>query len=281
MPDPCMARRLPGAILWPRAARTAMAAMRFSLCKDPRSPVAPSRIPYLCGKCHQEGTPVQRQREIHESNIIENYSESMHGAALLQKGLIVTATCVSCHTAHQILPHTDARSSIARQNIAATCTKCHAQIEAVHRKVIKGELWEKELHVLPACVDCHQPHKVRKVFYDQGMSNPDCLRCHERTEIKAAKDGRSLYVDESELSHSMHVKQACSQCHIGVTPSRLRPCETITQKVDCGSCHVRSRAAISAEHARAALRQERQPMPPPAWNATAPTAPAERRIRRR
>ncbi len=206
--------------------------------KDPRSPVAPSRIPYLCGKCHQEGTLVQRQREIHESNIIENYSESMHGAALLQKGLIVTATCVSCHTAHQILPHTDARSSIARRNIAATCTKCHAQIESVHRKVIKGELWEKEQHVLPACVDCHQPHKVRKVFYDQGMSNPDCLRCHERREIRAAKDGRSLYVDASELSHSMHVKQACSQCHIGVTPSRLRPCETITQKVDCGSCHV-------------------------------------------
>jgi len=206
--------------------------------KDPRSSVAPSLIPYLCGKCHQEGTPVQRQREIHESNIIENYSESMHGAALLQKGLIVAATCVSCHTAHQILPHTDPRSSIARKNIAATCTKCHAQIESVHRKVIRGELWEKEAHVLPACPDCHQPHKIRQVFYDQGMADKDCLRCHERKEIKSAGDGRSLYVDASELSHSMHARQACSQCHIGVTPSRLRPCETITQKVDCSTCHV-------------------------------------------
>jgi cytochrome b subunit of formate dehydrogenase len=205
--------------------------------KDSRSSVTPSRIPYLCGKCHQEGTPVQRQREIHESNIVENYSESMHGAALLQKGLIVAATCVSCHTAHQILPHTDPRSSIARKNIAATCTKCHAQIESVHRKVIRGELWEKEAHVLPSCPDCHQPHKIRKVFYDQGMANADCLRCHERKDIKAAGDGRSVYVDASELDHSMHVKQACSQCHIGVTPSRLRPCETIVQKVDCGSCH--------------------------------------------
>ncbi|MBZ5498439.1 MAG: hypothetical protein LAP85_18730 [Acidobacteriia bacterium] len=205
--------------------------------KDPGSAVAPGRIPYVCGKCHQEGTLVQRQREIHESNILENYSESMHGEALLKKGLTVTATCVSCHTAHQILPFTDSRSSIARKNIAATCTKCHAQIEAVHRKVIKGELWEKELHVLPACVDCHQPHKVRHVFYDQGMANAECLRCHEGKGIKSSKDGRPLTVDASELSHSMHVKQACSQCHIGVSPSRLRPCETITQKVDCGSCH--------------------------------------------
>ena len=31
-------------------------------------------------------------------------------------------------------------------------------------KVIRGELWEKQANALPACVDCHQPHKVRKVF---------------------------------------------------------------------------------------------------------------------
>jgi cytochrome b subunit of formate dehydrogenase len=205
--------------------------------KDPNSAVAPARIPYVCGKCHQEGTPVQRQREIHESNILENFTESMHGEALVRKGLIVAATCVSCHTAHNILPHTDPASSIARQNIAATCTKCHAQIEAVHIKTIKGELWEKELHVLPACVDCHQPHKIRRVFYEQGMSNDECLRCHNRKDLKASEDGRSMYVDAEELSHSMHVKQACTQCHIGVSPSGLRPCETISQKVDCAACH--------------------------------------------
>ena len=205
--------------------------------KDPRSPVQPSRIPYLCGQCHSEGTQVMRQRTIHQSNIVTNYSESIHGDALMNKGLVVAATCVSCHTAHSILKHTDPRSSIARANIAATCSKCHAQIEAVHRKVIDGKLWEREAHVLPACPDCHEPHKVRKVFYDQGMANRDCLHCHERRDIKATKDGRSLYVDSLALAGSMHVKQACSQCHTGVTPSHLRPCETLTEKVNCASCH--------------------------------------------
>ena len=205
--------------------------------KSPRSPVAAQRIPFVCGKCHREGAPVQLQRNIHQANILENYSESIHGEGLLKKGLIVTATCVSCHTAHDILPHTDPASSIARKNIAATCSRCHVLIEEVHQKVIKGALWEKEQHVLPACVDCHQPHKARRVFYDQGMANRDCLRCHERREIKA-KDGRTLYVDAEELSRSSHSKQACSQCHTGVTPSRVRACETLTQKVDCGSCHV-------------------------------------------
>ena len=31
---------------------------------------------------------------------------------------------------------------------------------------------------------------------------------------------------------------ACSQCHAGVNVSKQRPCETITAKVDCASCHI-------------------------------------------
>ncbi|MFI5252632.1 MAG: cytochrome c3 family protein [Bacteroidota bacterium] len=205
--------------------------------KDKNSPVSPLKVPFLCGKCHEEGTRVTKERVIHQDHILENFSESIHGEGLLKKGLIVAPNCASCHTAHSILPHTDPNSSIARKNIAATCTKCHAQIEVVHRKVIKGELWEKQANVLPACVDCHQPHKIRKVFYDQGMADKDCMRCHENKELKASGDGRSLFVQVDEVSSSRHSKIACSQCHSGVNASHLRPCETISQKVDCSSCH--------------------------------------------
>ncbi len=205
--------------------------------KDPNSAVAPIRVPFVCGQCHREGTPVQLNRDIHQDNILENYSESIHGEGLLRKGLSVAASCTSCHTAHQILPHTDPASSIARRNIARTCTQCHVQIEAVHRKTIKGALWEKEAHVLPACVDCHQPHKARKVFYTQGMADADCLRCHTQEGIRAKKDGRSLNVNADELVRSRHSKVACSQCHSEVNASRVRPCETITRKVDCSGCH--------------------------------------------
>ncbi|MGE5862078.1 MAG: multiheme c-type cytochrome [Ignavibacteria bacterium] len=204
--------------------------------EDLKSLVAPLNIPVLCGKCHKEGTPVQSQRKIDQTNIIENYSESIHGEGLLKKGLIVTATCTSCHTAHDILPHTDQKSSIARSNIANTCAKCHAEIELVHRKVIKGELWEKEANVLPACVDCHQPHKARKVFYNQGMADLDCLGCHDNKNIKSS-DNHSLFVDYTLIKNSRHANITCSQCHSGVSPSHLRPCDSIVQKVDCSSCH--------------------------------------------
>jgi len=204
---------------------------------DPASPVYPLNIPFTCGRCHREGAPVQRQRVIHQSNIVDNYTESIHGEGLLRAGLIVSANCTSCHTAHFILPHTDARSSIARENIAATCARCHVQIESVHQQVIRGELWEQEADVLPACVDCHPPHTIRRVFYVQGVADSECLECHTKPDIVASEDGRSLSVDAGELKESQHAQTTCSQCHSGVNPSRRRPCSTLTEKVDCSSCH--------------------------------------------
>ena len=75
--------------------------------KDPRSLVAAMKVPFVCGQCHREGTPVQTSRNIPEHDILENYSESIHGEGLLKKGLVVAANCASCHTAHSVLPHTD------------------------------------------------------------------------------------------------------------------------------------------------------------------------------
>jgi hypothetical protein len=213
--------------------------------KAHNSAVAPMKIPFLCGQCHREGSPVQLQRNIPQDRILENYSESIHGEGLLKKGLVVAATCVSCHSAHRILPHTDPRSTISRQNIANTCTQCHAEIETVHRKIIRGELWEKQAHVLPACVDCHQPHEIRRVYYDFGMADKDCLECHDNPNLVASDDGRSLFVNYDELKHSRHTNMACSQCHTEVNVSHKRPCETIKSKVDCSSCH----AEIGSEYA--------------------------------
>ncbi|MEK7287993.1 MAG: cytochrome b/b6 domain-containing protein [Elusimicrobiota bacterium] len=201
-----------------------------------QSAVSPLRIPYVCGSCHSEGSPVQSQRQIHQSNIFENYSESIHGEGLLKKGLSVSANCVSCHSAHEILPHTDKHSTINRDNIVKTCTRCHGQIEDVHRKIINGRLWEERPHAVPVCIECHQPHKIRKVFYNQGMADRDCLHCHANDAL-ISKDGRRLGVRPDHLADSAHKKVACAQCHSGATPSSRRSCETVVKKVDCSVCH--------------------------------------------
>jgi cytochrome b subunit of formate dehydrogenase/uncharacterized protein with PIN domain len=207
--------------------------------KDLNSPTNTVNIPFLCGRCHREGSPVQLQYHIPQDSILTNYSESIHGEGLFKKGLLTTAVCTSCHTAHHQLPHTDPRSSIARQNVAKTCEQCHVRIEKVHSKVVRGELWEKSPNQVPACVDCHQPHKARRVYYTQGMADLDCMSCHGKKALTGTKNGQrvSMYVDTTELGHSRHQKVACAQCHAGVTRSLDRPCATVKPKVDCSVCH--------------------------------------------
>jgi cytochrome b subunit of formate dehydrogenase len=190
----------------------------------------------MCGGCHAENAPVAKSRNIQQHNILQNYEQSIHAEGLLQKGLTVTAMCTSCHTAHSVLPHTDPRSTIYRDNIVHTCTKCHALIEEVHRKRINGALWEAEPDRVPICIDCHQPHKTRRVFYDEGVSDRDCLACHAK-EVQAA-DRVLAAVNVDELSKSTHTTVRCAQCHTGTEPRRVRSCETVIAAVDCSICHV-------------------------------------------
>ncbi len=208
--------------------------------RDAASPTSVMNIPFLCGECHQEGTDVSERLDIPQDRILENYSLSIHGAGLFQQGLTVTAVCTSCHTSHFILPHTDDRSSIHGENVAETCMQCHGRIEEVHLRFIEGRLWEEEPHKIPPCVDCHQPHKIRRVFYDAGVATQDCLECHGDPELVVEEEGtqRSLFVDQSVREGSAHAETGCSQCHVDVTPIfDERPCEAIEPEVDCAICH--------------------------------------------
>jgi len=206
---------------------------------EPGSPTAPFNIPQMCAKCHAEGAPVERAYDIPQEQILKRYTQSIHGEGLFKQGLVVTAVCTSCHTAHGVLPHTDPRSSVSRQNVVKTCMNCHGMIESVHRKIIRGSLWEKEPHKIPVCVECHSPHEARKVLYDTRMANSDCLSCHGKKEIRASKDGRSLFVNEEEFAASIHGRKvvACTQCHTGVSIAEDRPCSTLVENVDCSICH--------------------------------------------
>jgi cytochrome b subunit of formate dehydrogenase len=53
-----------------------------------------------------------------------SYRDSYHGAAS-RAGVVEVANCASCHGVHDILPSTDPQSSIYKDNLPATCGKCH------------------------------------------------------------------------------------------------------------------------------------------------------------
>ncbi|MFC2085788.1 cytochrome c3 family protein [Bacteroidota bacterium] len=209
-------------------------------------------IPDLCGGCHKEGTRVSELQTISQHGVLENYSQSIHGDGLFRRGLTVTAVCTSCHASHGILPHENPESTINAANIAATCMQCHAEIERVHVKVVKGELWEKEAHNLPICVDCHQPHQVRRVLYADSFPDEMCLNCHTRPDIHKTVDSLevSLTVDPNELFNSDHATIQCIKCHANARTTKSPVCIG-SGKVDCSMCHAEQVADFSSsEHGK-------------------------------
>ncbi len=208
---------------------------------DPASPTSTQNVPLLCGRCHREGTEVTLQHDIEQDHILENFSMSVHGEGLFLRGLTVTAVCTSCHTAHNILDHNNPASSINRANVAKTCMVCHARIEEVHVKVVEGRLWEEEPHKVPSCVECHQPHEIRRrpVNYQEATTQ-SCFECHADPSLQVERNGEmvSLWVDEKLYGLSSHSRTACAQCHTEVNPNHSeRACATITSPVDCSICH--------------------------------------------
>lgn len=58
------------------------------------------------------------------SDRVKTFFDSYHGLAS-QYGSTVAANCSSCHGVHKILPSSDPRSTIHKNNLVETCGKCH------------------------------------------------------------------------------------------------------------------------------------------------------------
>jgi cytochrome b subunit of formate dehydrogenase len=90
---------------------------------DPNSSVAAQSLARTtCGKCH-EGVRLSEEFGI-EGRRTSTYMDSYHGMASAL-GSSVAANCASCHGVHNILPSTDAASTINKANLPRTCGQCH------------------------------------------------------------------------------------------------------------------------------------------------------------
>ena len=81
---------------------------------------------YLCGDCHKQHRPVAGETDP-KARIVD-YMDSTHARALTKSGLPMAATCSDCHGAHGVLPASDPASTVHRNNVPATCGKCHVGV---------------------------------------------------------------------------------------------------------------------------------------------------------
>jgi formate dehydrogenase gamma subunit len=90
---------------------------------DPTSSVAAQALARTtCAQCH-EGVRLSQEFGV-PGERATTYLDSYHGLAS-QLDSKVVANCASCHGVHNILPSSDSRSSINRENLVKTCGQCH------------------------------------------------------------------------------------------------------------------------------------------------------------
>ena len=93
--------------------------------QDPQAATSTQQVAsQTCGHCHQDSKITEKYGLA--NYVVSTYVDSYHGWAS-RWGSEEAASCVSCHTAHWVLPARDPKSTIHPQNVSATCQQCHPE----------------------------------------------------------------------------------------------------------------------------------------------------------
>jgi hypothetical protein len=140
-----------------------------------------------CAGCHKQ--------------IYDDYSQSVHGAALAQENPDVP-DCITCHGVHDIV---SATTPAFRRGSVLLCAKCHANKELMDKYGLSAGVFKTYLD------DFHG----KTVGFYQGSPDvwPDvavCSDCHGVHNIKSVKDPNSMVVKENLVT-------TCRRCHSDAT----------------------------------------------------------------
>ncbi|MEO8678819.1 MAG: cytochrome c3 family protein [Vicinamibacterales bacterium] len=171
-----------------------------------------------CARCHSDAAFMRKYAPKQRVDQATEYATSVHGQQLA-KGDTRVATCINCHGAHGIRLVSDAKAPVYASNVAATCTKCHADPEHMKGyKLADGSplptdqrvKYEKSVHYkamverndlsAPTCNDCHGNHGAAPPGV--GAVANVCGTCH------------AVFATKFALStHSQIFAKGCVECH--------------------------------------------------------------------
>lgn len=97
----------------------------------------------VCMKCHSDEKMMQRNGVFNVA--VKTYMESYHGKNYRLGFPEKVAGCADCHTAHEVLPAKDPKSSVNQQNLVKTCSHCHKNASSLFTKFYAhGEHTDRE-----------------------------------------------------------------------------------------------------------------------------------------
>jgi cytochrome c553 len=213
-----------------------------------RGKILRSQIPELCGRCHSDGAFMRKYNPSLRTDQLSQYKTSMHGK-LLAKGDTKVAVCIDCHGVHGLRPPSDPRSKVHPLNIAATCSRCHADASymksygiptnqfanystSVHHDalVVRGDL------SAPTCTTCHGNHGAAPPGVDSVQNV--CSKCHvfqdqmyDKSSHKAAFQSAGL--PGCVVCHGNHAISHPTDAKLGTGPEGVcMRCHTVGDRCD-------------------------------------------------
>jgi ssDNA-binding Zn-finger/Zn-ribbon topoisomerase 1 len=208
---------------------------------DPASSVSPGKVVALCANCHNDPGYMRRYNPSLATDQLAKYRTSTHGMRNA-RGDVKVATCVSCHTAHDIKKASHPSSSVYAETIPSTCGKCHSDSEYMKSYGIATDqeskyissvhgnaLLEKHDLSAPSCNDCHGNHGaippgVESISHVCGSCHPLNAELFRQSVHKPIFAERNL--PECETCHGNH----------GIKPATVEML-SVGEGSICGSCH--------------------------------------------
>ncbi|OGW76444.1 MAG: hypothetical protein A3J52_03710 [Omnitrophica bacterium RIFCSPHIGHO2_02_FULL_49_9] len=221
--------------------------------RNPDSPVNRKNIPATCATCHEDQEKMM-QYGLLEARPFKSYSESVHGKALLEKGIVSSAVCTDCHGSHDLHAPTNPESKIFKKKIPQTCGKCHENVLRTYEQSIHGKAALSGKLEAPVCTDCHGEHQIKShldpqsTVYATALAEKTCAHCHAAekiiTKYRLPADRVETYLKSYHglASRFGDVTVAnCASCHGAhdILPSS-DPNSSVHKKnlpQTCGKCH--------------------------------------------
>lgn len=228
-----------------------------------------------CMSCHVDN-PAISKRTVPNAHFIKGVETSVHGLALAA-GNEAAANCVDCHGSHSVLNAANAKASVNRSNIAATCGKCHPDISKQYVGSIHGKAVAKGSKDAPVCTTCHGEHNILKAsdpkspIAPRNVAEQVCGTCHSSLMLSEKYGINSdRFQTFADSFHGLAIRGGavnvanCASCHTAhdIKPSS-DPTSSISKKnipKTCGQCHPGANERFAVGKVHVTMDQAQQPV---------------------
>jgi hypothetical protein len=221
----------------------------MSKAKGFKGKPARTAIPKFCASCHGNPDFMRKFAPRERVDQYELYETSVHGKRLAA-GDTNVATCIDCHSVHDIRAVKDSMSPVYPLNVPETCSRCHSdklkmapykiptdQFEEYRTSVHWEALTKRGDLSAPTCASCHGNHGAKPPDVESVAAV--CGTCHVTFEALYEKSVHKAIFSGSgggggcivcHSNHGIHQPSTamlvgpdavCSECHdAGTAPAK-------------------------------------------------------------